>query len=72
MLTKKTNTAPMVWKTVRVAVFESERGWGQNVVERHEFPTKKAADKFVKTFNDRHCPPKKDVPDYYLKAVIVG
>ena len=60
------------WKTVRVKVIESERGWGQKIIERHGFDTLEKAKKFVETFNAEHCPPRDNVPDYYMQARIAG
>ena len=60
------------WSTVRVEVIESERGYGQSVIEHHEFPDEKTADEFVKSFNNKHCPPTNNIPDYYMQARIVG
>ena len=55
------------WSTIRVIVIESERGWGQQIVERHEFPSMEEAKKFVSEFNKKHCS-ENTVPDYYMQA----
>ena len=59
----------MNWSTVRVVVTEYERGWEQKIIGRHEFKTQEEADKFIKSINDKLTGP---VPDYYIKADIVG
>lgn len=55
---------------VKVEIVESERGWGQKVLETKEFTTKEEAKKFVDDYNSRNRETK--VPDYYIAARIVG
>lgn len=55
---------------IRVAIIESERGWGQRVDEIREFDTQKQAEDFVETFNSRNDKPY--VPDYYEYAEIIS
>ena len=58
------------WSTVRVIIVESERGWGQNIIERKEFSSIEEAKQFVNEFNKEHCS-KNEVPDYYMQARIL-
>lgn len=51
---------------VRVAIIESERGWGQRVDEVREFDTLKEAEDFIKDFNKDNN--QATVPDWYMYA----
>lgn len=55
--------------TTKVAIIESERGWGQKVDEVKEFPTKAEAESFVKEFNAKNN--LSYVPDWYMYAEII-
>jgi hypothetical protein len=50
----------------RVAIIESEAGWGQRADEVRRFRTYEAADKFVKEFNSHNTSP--TVPSWYMVA----
>lgn len=50
----------------RVAIIESEAGWGQRVDEIRHFKTYEAADKFVNEFNSHNTSP--TVPSWYMVA----
>ena len=53
----------------RVAIVESEIGWGQRVDEIKEFKNRTAAETFVRKFNERNN--KDQVPDWYMFAEII-
>jgi hypothetical protein len=53
-------------KKFRVAIIESERGWGSRVDEMKEFDTKEEADAFIKHFNSQNTSP--TTPDWYMYA----
>ena len=50
----------------KVAIIESERGWGQKIDEVMTFPTKEERDAFIKEYNSKND--KKEVPDWYMYA----
>lgn len=54
---------------VKVAIIESERGWGQRVDEIKEFPTKEEAEAFIQDFNAENN--EDVVPDWYMYARLV-
>ena len=51
----------------KIAIIESETGWGQRVDEIKEFNTEKEADNFIKKFNKSNN--KKIIPAWYMYAV---
>lgn len=51
------------WKVV---VIESERGWGQSVVDVQYFDTEQEANEFVSSINSRNTSP--TAPDWYMQA----
>jgi hypothetical protein len=53
----------------KVLIIESERGWGQRIDERKEFPTYEEAKAFVTEYNSHNNLP--EVPDWYMYAEIV-
>jgi hypothetical protein len=53
---------------VKVAIIESERGWGQRIDEVKEFPSEEEATEFVTKFNAKNNLPV--VPDWYMYAEI--
>jgi len=55
---------------VKVYIIESERGWGQRVDEVKQFPSHKKAEVFVHSYNKKYNPPRTQVPDWYMYAVI--
>lgn len=50
----------------RVAVIESERGWGQKIDEYVRFETKEKAQKWVDAYNKKNDLP--TVPNWYMYA----
>lgn len=50
----------------KVALIESERGWGQKVDEIREFDTYDEAEKFIKEFKAENV--EDNVPDWYMYA----
>ena len=52
-----------IWK---VGIIESERGWGQRVVEAKFFDNQKDAAAFVSEFNSENI--EEHVPDWYMYA----
>ena len=52
-----------IWK---VGIIESERGWGQKVVEAKFFDNQKDAAAFVSEFNSENI--EEHVPDWYMYA----
>ena len=52
-----------IWK---VGIIESERGWGQKVVEAKFFDNQKDAAAFVQEFNSANI--EDHVPDWYMYA----
>lgn len=54
---------------VKVAIIESERGWGQRIDEVREFDTRAEAAAFVVDFNAENNKP--EVPDWYMYAHII-
>lgn len=61
--TRYNNRMTKIWS---VNVIESERGWGQNIVETKEFFDYTSAIEFVREFNARNT--NKTVPDWYMYA----
>lgn len=59
----------MVKKRTKVAIIESERGWGQRVDEVKEFSSLKEAEAFCKKFNSENN--ENVVPDWYMRAKIL-
>lgn len=54
---------------IRVAIIESERGWGQKIDEVREFETLEEATIFCEDYNkDNNLP---YVPDWYMYAKIL-
>lgn len=49
-----------------VEIIESERGWGQKVVEAREFGSLKEAETFIKQYNASNN--ESSVPDWYMYA----
>ena len=60
---------PHKWTTVRVVVWEMDRFSGRKVWERHEFPNREEAERFVRQHNAGNTGP---TPDWYLYAEIAG
>lgn len=59
---------------VRVAIIESERGWGQKIDEIREFSTRREAVEFVLDFNrsnEEDYERTGHVPDWYMVARIL-
>jgi hypothetical protein len=56
-------------KKTKVAIIESERGWGSKIDEVKEFDTPEEAKDFVTKFNAGNDKP--EVPDWYMRAEIV-
>jgi hypothetical protein len=54
---------------VKVAIIESERGWGQKIDEVKEFETQEEAVKFCKEYNKDL--PSGNAPDWYMQAVLM-
>ena len=52
-----------IWK---VGIIESERGWGQKVVEAKFFDNQKDAATFASEFNSENI--EEHVPDWYIYA----
>ncbi len=52
----------------KVYIIESERGWGQKVIEIKQFSSRKKAEAFVLEFNKPNN--KASVPDWYMIARI--
>ena len=59
---------------VKVAIVESERGWGQKIDEIKKFDTKEEAEAFIKEYNkpneDDYAKTKR-VPDWYMQAELM-
>lgn len=55
---------------VKVAIIESERGWGQKIDEIKEFDTVEEAEKFCHEFNKDNTGDV--VPDWYMVARILS
>lgn len=56
----------------KVAIIESERGWGQKIDEIIEFDTRAAAEKYCKEYNEKYNPDLGgQVPDWYMIATIL-
>ncbi len=53
-------------ETWKVVIIESERGWGQRVVEAKFFDNQKDAAAFVSEFNSENI--EEHVPDWYMYA----
>lgn len=53
---------------VVVEIIESERGWGQSLVDTKDFPTREKAENFCKEYNKDNN--KAVVPDWYMYARI--
>lgn len=56
----------MLRSVYKVAIIESEAGWGQRIDEVKKFKTKKAAEKFVADFNSENT--EKVTPSWYMRA----
>lgn len=56
-------------KPTKVAIIESERGWGRKIDEVKEFPTRAEAEAFVTKFNSQNTAD--EVPDWYMVAEIM-
>lgn len=54
--------------TCKVAIIESEAGWGQRIDEVIEFDHPLAAETFCRIYNRRHNPPMSRAPDWYMYA----
>lgn len=50
----------------RVDVWESERGWGRNIIESLYFDNKSDANKYATSVNSKNN--ESVVPDYYIYA----
>lgn len=57
---------------VKVLMIESERGWGQRIEEKKEFPTLAEAEAFCREYNSKNNPPLETTPDWYMYAQISG
>lgn len=51
-----------------VEIKAHDRWEGNSRVRLEFFASEKAADRFVEKWNKKHCPPVRDVPDYYVEA----
>lgn len=51
---------------IKVAIIESERGWGTKIDEIREFETVEEAENFIEDFNSVNN--KDVVPDWYMYA----
>jgi hypothetical protein len=56
-------------KEVKVAIIESERGWGQRIDEIRKFPSMEDAKIFVNEYNSHNT--KEFVPDWYMYTEIL-
>lgn len=59
---------------IKVAIVESERGWGSRIDEIKEFSTIKSAQKFVNKFNQKNVDDYAKtgtVPNWYMYAELV-
>lgn len=54
---------------VKVAIIESERGWGQKIDGIKEFETQEEAVNFCKEYNKDL--PDGNAPDWYMQAVLM-
>ena len=66
--TKQKPTLPTASK-VRVAIIESERGWGRKIDEVKEFDTLIQAQAFIKEYNSYNTSP--TAPDWYMQAELM-
>ena len=57
---------------VKVFIIESEADWGQRVDQTLEFKTKEKAEKYCREYNQKHNPPRKTTPEWYMYARIDG
>ena len=55
--------------TIKVAIIESEAGWGRKIDEIREFETMEEAEDFVDDFNSYNTATK--APDWYMIAEIL-
>ena len=55
----------------KVAIVESERGWGSKIIDEHYFDNEDEAHAYVKGFNDENIG-LGDAPDWYMIAVYHG
>jgi len=56
-------------KKIKVAIIESERGWGMKIDEIKTFPTKEKALAFIKKYNSYNTEP--TAPDWYMRAELI-
>lgn len=56
--------------TTKVYIIESERGWGSKVEDVLDFPSPEAALQYCKDYNNKHNPPMKLTPDWYMYATL--
>lgn len=54
---------------VRVAIIESERGWGRKVDEIKTFATLSEAQTFIEEYNSYNTSP--TAPDWYMQAELM-
>ena len=54
---------------IKVALIESERGWGSKVDEIKEFSTLEEANEFIEEFNSKNN--EKSAPDWYMYAELL-
>jgi glutaredoxin-related protein len=57
-------------KKIRVAIIESERGWGRKIDDVKEFDTMEEAETFIKEYNSYNTSP--TAPDWYMQAELIG
>ena len=62
-------TPPTVSKSIRVAIIESERGWGRKLEDVKTFPTMEAAQAFIKEYNAYNTAT--TAPDWYMQAELM-
>lgn len=55
----------------KVAIIESERGWGSKIVDELYFDDDDEAHAYVKEYNDKHNSAT-ETPDWYMVAVYHG
>ena len=53
---------------IKVNIFESEKGWGQKLLETKEFKTEVKAKEYIIEFNSKNNLSR--TPDYYTYAVL--
>lgn len=54
---------------VKVAIIESERGWGRKIDEIKTFPTLDKAQAFIKEYNSYNT--STTAPDWYMQAELM-